>query len=95
MADQQQRGGLPKMLSIKDEGYYSNCTMLETSPFDICLLFGRLRPGQDESGTRSLVEVYEKQIYLSHLQARALYETLGKSLEALSKPRVVEKAPTD
>jgi hypothetical protein len=93
MAEQQQRATLPKMISIKDEGYYSNCTMLETSPFDISILFGRLRPSQDESGNRSLVEVYEKQIYLSHLQARALYETLGKSLTALNAAKSGQKEP--
>ncbi len=89
MADQQQQQTLPKMFSFKDEGYYTNCTMIETTPFDICLLFGKLRPGTDEAGNRSLVEVYERQVYLSHVQARALYETLGKSLEAMNRPRVV------
>jgi hypothetical protein len=33
----------------------------------------------------ALVEMYDRQVYLSHLQARALYEGLGRSLSALSR----------
>jgi hypothetical protein len=29
--------------------------------------------------------VYERQVYVSHLQARALYEALGRSLQSLSQ----------
>lgn len=83
--EEQQRQGLPKMVALKDDGYYSNCTMVESTPFDISILFGKIRPRSDESGNRSLVEVYDKQVYLSHLQARALYDALGRSLSGLAR----------
>jgi len=34
----------------------------------------------------SAVEMYDRQVYLSHLQARALYEALGRSLWSLNRP---------
>jgi len=84
-----------KMVSLKEDGYYSNCTMVETTPFDISILFGKLRPRMDEKGQASLVELYEKQIYLSHVQARALAEALGRSLEALARQREAAQSPPE
>jgi hypothetical protein len=91
--NQEQRPGFPKALNLKDDGYYSNCTMVETTPFDISILFGKVRPRADEQGTTSLIEVYEKQVYLSHLQARALHDALGRSLAAMGRRRDGEEAP--
>ncbi|MDQ7783416.1 MAG: DUF3467 domain-containing protein [Desulfomonilaceae bacterium] len=89
MADSQeqkdQRQTLPKKLALKEEAYYSNCSMVETTPFDIAVLFGKVRPMTDQAGQSSLVEVYERQVYLSHLQAKALHEALGRSLASLSR----------
>lgn len=80
-----QRAALQKLISLREDGYYSNCIMVETTPFDVGILFGKIRPRADEKGQPALVEVYEKQVYLSHLQARALYESLGRSLDALGR----------
>ena len=80
-----QRPGMPKMVNIKEEPYYSNCTLLESTPFDISILFGKVRPRTDDKGQGSLVEVYERQVYLSHLQAKALYDALGRTLTNLSQ----------
>jgi len=44
---------------------------------------GSLRP--DANGERSLVELYDRQVYLSHLQARAVYEALGRILGSLQR----------
>jgi hypothetical protein len=86
--ERERRQQLPKMVSLREDAYYANCTMLETTPFDISILFGRVRPRTDEKGQSTLVEVYEKQVYLSHLQARALYDALGRSLMAAApKPQ--------
>lgn len=79
--------GIAKMISVKEDAYYSNCTLLESSPFDISILFGKVRPRTDEKGQGSLVEVYERQIYLSHLQARALYDALGRTFGNLAQQR--------
>ena len=82
----QQPTTLPKMVSVQeDASFYSNCSMIETSPFDISILFGKVRRRSNEKGEQGLVEVYERQVYVSHLQARALYEALGRSLQALSQ----------
>ncbi len=58
---------------------------LELTPFDIAILFGKLRPVTDSNGQGSVVEMYERQVYLSHRQAGALYEGLGRSLASLSR----------
>jgi hypothetical protein len=81
----EQRQTMQKKIALKEEAYYSNCSMVETTPFDIAVLFGKVRPTTDQSGQSALVEVYERQVYLSHLQARALYEALGRSLSSLSR----------
>jgi hypothetical protein len=81
-----QRQTLQKRVAFKEDGYYANCTMVEMTPFDIAILFGKVRPVMDQSGQRSLVEMYDRQVYLSHLQARALYEALGRSLSLLGRP---------
>jgi hypothetical protein len=83
----QKNASLPKMISLKDDGYYSNCSMVETTPFDISILFGKIRPRADEKGQTSLVEIYDKQIYLSHIQAKALYDALGRSLNSIAQSK--------
>lgn len=90
-----QRVSPQKIVSLKEDGYYSNCTMVESTPFDIAILFGKIRPKTDERGQASIVEMYEKQIYLSHLQARALFEALGKSLGAVVRPATSQSAATE
>jgi hypothetical protein len=82
----EQRQTLQKRVAFKEDGYYANCTMVEMTPFDIAILFGKVRPVTDQSGQRSLVEMYDRQVYLSHLQARALYEALGRSVGSLTRP---------
>ena len=89
--DQERRPSVQKMISLREDGYYANCTMLEATPFDVSILFGKVRPKADESGQASLVEVYEKQIYLSHLQARALHEALGRSLASMAAQQNKER----
>lgn len=84
-AQKEQQQGMKKTVALKEDGYYSNCTMVEASPFDISLLFGKIRPVSEPGGQTSLVELYEKQIYLSHLQARALHEALGRSLANIAR----------
>jgi outer membrane biosynthesis protein TonB len=99
MTDKQESGsqqtGMKKVFSIKDDPFYSNCTMIETSPFDVSVLFGRVRPTTDAKGNSVLVEIYEKQVYLSHLQAKALHDALGRSLASMAerKPETKESEP--
>jgi hypothetical protein len=78
-----QQQTLPKRIALKDEPYYANCAMVQMTPFDLSILFGKVTPVTDGNGQGQLVEVYDKQVYLSHLQARALYDALGRSLNAL------------
>jgi hypothetical protein len=68
----------------KEDGYHSNCTLVEMTPFDIAILFGKFRPVTDANGQGAVAEMYERQVYhLSHRQAMALYEGLGRSLASL------------
>jgi hypothetical protein len=82
---EQQKATVQKVVSLREDGYYSNCTMVEANPFDISMLFGKIRHKTDEKGQQILMEIYEKQIYLSHLQAMALHRALGQSLQSVSK----------
>jgi hypothetical protein len=83
---QEQRQAVQKRVALKEDGYYANCTMVEMTPFDIAILFGKVRPVMDQSGQRTLVEMNDREVYLSHLQTRALYEALGRSLGSLGRP---------
>lgn len=83
--EQDRRTPVQKVVSLREDGYYANCTMLEATPFDVSILFGKVRPKADERGQTVLVEMYEKQVYLSHLQAKALYEALGRSLSNVAQ----------
>ena len=50
--------------------------------FFLCALFD---PVSAANGHRSLLELYDRQVYLSHLQARALYGALGRSLGPITQ----------
>jgi len=82
---QPQQQTLPKRVALKDDPYYANCAMVQMTPFDLAILFGKITPVTDGNGQGQLVEVYDRQIYLSHLQARALYDALGRSLSSLRR----------
>jgi len=79
----EQQPTLPKKVALKDEPYYANCAMVQMTPFDLAILFGKITPVTDGNGQGQLVDVYDRQIYLSHLQARGLYDALGRSLSAM------------
>jgi hypothetical protein len=81
----EQRQAPQKSLALKEYGNYSNCTVVEMTPFDIAILFGKLRPVTDANGQGSLAEMYDRQVYLSHMQAEALYQGLGSSLASLNQ----------
>ncbi|MFH1112745.1 MAG: DUF3467 domain-containing protein [Pseudomonadota bacterium] len=80
-----QQQTLPKRVALKDEPYYANCAMVQMTPFDLAILFGRITPVTNGAGQTQLAEVYDRQVYLSHLQAAALFDGLGRSLSALMK----------
>jgi len=80
-----QQQTLPKRVALKDEPYYANCAMVQITPFDLAILFGKITPVTGGNGQGQLVEIYDRQIYLSHLQARALYDALKRSLSALMR----------
>lgn len=84
--EQEKRQSLQKRIALKEDGYYSNCSIVETTPFDLAILFGKVRPMTDQAGQSALVEVYERQVYLSHLQAKALHDALGRSLASVGQP---------
>jgi hypothetical protein len=87
----EQRQTLQKRVALKEDGYYANCAMVETTPLDVAILFGKVRPVSDANGQRSLVDLYDRQVYLSHLQARALCDALGRSLGALKQPQASQR----
>jgi hypothetical protein len=46
----QQQQTLPKRVSLKDEPYYANCAMVQMTPFDLAILFGKITPVTDGNG---------------------------------------------
>lgn len=40
----EQRQTLPKRVALKDEPYYANCSMVQVTPFDVAILFGKITP---------------------------------------------------
>ncbi|MFH1113903.1 MAG: hypothetical protein V1792_08280 [Pseudomonadota bacterium] len=46
---------------------------------------GKITPVTDDNGQSQLVEIYDRQIYLSHLQAKALSDALTRSLSSLAR----------
>ncbi len=81
----EQQQTLPKRVALRDEPYYANCAMVQMTPFDLAILFGKITPVTDSNGQTQLAEVYDRQVYLSHLQARALLDALTRSLSSLAR----------
>jgi hypothetical protein len=80
----QQRPSAPTRIMAKNMGvYYSNCTMIATSPRDLSVYFGRYVPGSNEKGEQSIVELYEHQIYMTLGQAEDLARILSQTLKAI------------
>ncbi len=78
-----QQQTLPKRVALRDEPYYANCAMVQMTPFDLAILFGKITPVTNGAGQTQLVEMYDRQVYLSHLQAAALFDGLGRTISAL------------
>jgi hypothetical protein len=72
--------------------YYANCAMIATSPRDISLFFGRFVPTSDEKGGQKLVELYERQIYMTLEQAEDLAAVLDQTVKAF-KARKANATP--
>ncbi|MBM4329487.1 MAG: hypothetical protein FJ118_20270 [Deltaproteobacteria bacterium] len=74
---QEQQQALQKRVALKQDSYYANATMVETTLFDIAILFGEVRPLLDANGQLSLVEMYARQVHLSYLHARGAGQRPG------------------
>ncbi|MFH1112949.1 MAG: hypothetical protein V1792_03425 [Pseudomonadota bacterium] len=75
---------------------YQECTLVPGTRMMTCAsmplegslgsgALGKITPVTDENGQGQVVEMYDRQIYLSHLQARALHSALTKSLSSLAR----------
>lgn len=67
--------------------YYANCAMIATTPRDISLFFGRFVPAADEKGGQKLVELYERQVYMTLEQAEDLAAVLNQTVKAFKARR--------
>ncbi|MBI5568545.1 MAG: DUF3467 domain-containing protein [Desulfomonile tiedjei] len=83
----QPQAGPAKMMSNQLAVYYTNCAMVATSPRDISLFFGRYVPTADEKGGQRLVELYERQIYMTLEQAEDLAKILAQTVEVFKGRR--------
>ena len=86
-ATAQTQAGSAKMMSNQLAVYYTNCAMVATSPRDISLFFGRYVPTSDEKGSQKLVELYERQIYMTVEQAEDLARILAQTVEMIKARR--------
>jgi hypothetical protein len=78
----QTQTGPARMMSGQLSVYYANCAMIATSPRDISLFFGRFVPTADEKGGQKLVELYERQVYMTLEQAEDLASVLNQTVQA-------------
>jgi hypothetical protein len=81
-AETQNQAGPARMMSGQLSVYYANCAMIATSPRDVSLFFGRFVPAQDEKGGQKLVELYERQVYMTVEQAEDLASVLNQTVQA-------------
>ncbi|MGC8906108.1 MAG: hypothetical protein ACP5M0_01535 [Desulfomonilaceae bacterium] len=61
--------------------YYAGCTMVVSSPVDICVYFGRYTLKDLESGRPGLVQVFEKQVYLTPEEAERVGQAILKTVQ--------------
>jgi hypothetical protein len=78
----QTSAGPTRVMSNQLSVYYANCAMIATSPRDFSLFFGRFVPTSDEKGGQKLVELYERQIYMTLEQAEDLAAVLDQTVKA-------------
>jgi hypothetical protein len=69
--------------------YYSNCAMVGTTHREISLLFGRLAPATAGRGNAPMVELYERQIYMTVEQAEDLAHILVQSIKKFKAQKQV------
>ena len=72
--------------------YYANCAMIATSPRDVSLFFGRFVPTADEKGGQKLVELYERQVYMTLEQAEDLAAVLDQTVKAFKARKGTAKS---
>jgi len=61
--------------------------MIASSPRDIAIFFGRFVPTTDEKGGQKLVELYERQVYMTLEQAEDLATVLNQTVAAFKARR--------
>lgn len=83
----QPQTGPTRAMSNQLTVYYANCVMIASSPRDIAIFFGRFVPTTDEKGGQKLVELYERQVYMTLEQAEDLATVLNQTVAAFKARR--------
>ncbi len=61
--------------------YYAGCSMVVSSPVDICVYFGRFTLKDLDTGRPNLVQLFEKQVYLTPDEAERLGQAIIKTVQ--------------
>jgi|UniRef100_A0A7C4ETB4 hypothetical protein len=82
-ATQEPRAAGTPARSLPDfvDTYYAGCTMVVSSPVDICVYFGRYTLKDLETGRPGLVQIFEKQVYLTPEEAERVGQAILKTVQ--------------
>ncbi len=70
-----------RSLSDFVDTYYAGCTMVVSSPVDICVYFGRYTLKDLETGRPGLMQIFEKQVYLTPDEAERVGHAILKTVQ--------------
>jgi hypothetical protein len=78
-----------RQMSREMNVYYSNCAMVGTTHREVSLFFGRLAPGAEGHGRSPMMELYERQVYMTVDQAEDLVQVLLQSIKKFKAQKQV------
>lgn len=73
--------------------YYAGCTMVVSSPVDICVYFGRYTLQDLETGHPNLVQLFEKQVYLTPEEAERVGQAILRTVQVFKAAQRGELKP--
>lgn len=80
-AEQQTPAAPARSMTDFVDTYYAGCTMVVSSPVDVCVYFGRYTLRDLETGRPNLVQLFEKQVYLSPDEAERVGQAILRTVQ--------------
>lgn len=83
----------PRHLPDFVDTYYAGCSMVVSSPVDICVYFGRYTLKDLETGRPNLVQLFEKQVYLTPDEAERVGQAILRTVQVFKAAQRGELKP--